>query len=97
VLKSLYLEDYLETLLKSSGQAMVKARENVFFIIPEKLRWDYGKNGQSYLVFNRTADKSQLIKGRVIDSNSGEAVVGAQVVIPETGAGILTNIKGIFN
>ena len=49
IFKSRYLEEYLNELLKSSGHTLVKARENVYVIIPEELRWDYGKNSQNYL------------------------------------------------
>lgn len=96
VLKSIYLEEYLEGLLQTTGHTIVKARNNVFFIVPEKLRWEYGKNNENYMIFELKEGKQQLIKGRVLDSSSEKPIVGAQVVIPATGAGVLTDINGNF-
>lgn len=96
VTKNTYLGNYLHLLLSPAKLKVVKAMDNVFFIIDEQSFYDYGKSGGNYLVLAQQAKQKQLIEGTLKDIDSGDPIVGAQVVIPKTGAGVLTNEKGYF-
>lgn len=96
VSNDMYLNTYLDMLLDQAKMKMIKVRSNVFFIIKEAVLYEFGKRNENYLVFDLRKAGPQQIQGVLKDNDSGEAVVGAQVVIPSTRTGVLTDINGYF-
>lgn len=96
VSKGMYFNTYLNVLLEFNGLRLVNSGTSTFFIIEEALKWEYGSNEAYYIAFDRRDANEQLISGVVKDKDTEEPIVGAQVVILETGSGILTDLNGYF-
>lgn len=96
VTETMYLSDFLEIFLEPFNLKVVKVKEDVLFIIKEDLRWEFGRKQSNYIVFQSSNSEAEFVKGTIIDRDSGEPVVGAQVTIPKTDIGELTNASGYF-
>ncbi|MCK5207556.1 MAG: carboxypeptidase-like regulatory domain-containing protein, partial [Cyclobacteriaceae bacterium] len=88
------VDDFLNVFLPS--HRAVKLSNYEMIILDIKL-WDkYGHITANYFTFKSTQDSKQVIKGEVIDANSLEAIIGAEIYIPELKTGGITDINGKF-
>ena len=92
--KKTYMYSFMDRMLNPFGLTAVKVRENVMFIIDQKLAEEFGKRKGNYLLIN--SDKSNVLTGKVTETGSNDPIFGSQVVIPGTSVGTLTDEQGRF-
>lgn len=92
----MYLSSYLDIFLEPYKLKVIRSSDNIYFIISEALWWEYGKNKENYVVFKIEKARKQLLNGVIKDIDSGEPIIGAQVINTKTGNGVLTDKNGYF-
>jgi len=87
------LSHYLEVMLNAFDLTTIEAQDNVFIITSTDIYKIFGIKKSNYLVLSPD-DKS--IVGRVKDAFTDELIPGAQISIPGSSKGTLTNLNGMF-
>jgi hypothetical protein len=91
-----YLNTYLNLLLGQYKLKLLRASPGVYFILKEADTEDTGGKAVSTAVFTLKPGSQQTIRGILSDSDTKQPLIGAQVVMPGTAAGVLTDVKGAF-
>jgi hypothetical protein len=67
-------------------------------IIVDEILWEkYGNISSNYLILKRSNETLQNLTGDVMDANTLEPIVGAEVYIPYLKSGTVTNTDGKYS
>jgi TonB dependent receptor-like, beta-barrel/CarboxypepD_reg-like domain/TonB-dependent Receptor Plug Domain len=75
---------------------VTRIRDNVVFITEKAPGEKFGLDKDDYFILETPDTDEVTIRGQVIDSGNGEAIVGATVLIPDLNKGTLTDAQGNF-
>lgn len=88
------LKDYLDFYLQ--GYRLIKAQEDVIFIVDKQLAERYNWDKDNYLVMKKRAAGTTTLQGIVLNGKTGEPLIGARVYFPELKRGDASIIDGTF-
>lgn len=94
--KKMYLSHYLAFVLEPFKLKVVKVKSNLFLIIDEAEKMEYGTRKGNYLIL-KSQGTPEIIVGQVKDGDTNEAIPGAHVVDSQTEKGVLTDVNGNFS
>ena len=89
------LVDYLDQHL--AIYKAVKINERIIFIMDRIQADSSGLNKENYVILKKKNSARFSIEGIVLDGKTDEPLVGAQVIMPATKKGTLSDVNGNFN
>lgn len=88
------IDDFLNVFLPSHKAVKLS---NFEMIIVDNVLWQqYGFNASNYLTFKYVPGPKQTVAGEVLDANTLEPIIGAEVYFPALETGTLTDAEGKF-
>ncbi|WP_224997631.1 TonB-dependent receptor [Cesiribacter sp. SM1] len=91
-----YFNTYLNLLLGQYKLKLVRANPGTYFILEQAEAAELADSKESVAVLALKPTDQQTIRGVLTDSDTKQPLIGAQVVIPGTAAGVLTDANGSF-
>ncbi|GAB3335212.1 TonB-dependent receptor [Marivirga atlantica] len=86
-----YIEDYLIEF------NVVSLNDKTVVLMKKDFIPDLGKKPDNYWITQGKPGQMVTINGTIYDKSTGETVVGAQILLPATGRGAITDINGQFS
>jgi hypothetical protein len=93
--KDYKVEDFLNVFLPT--HKAIKLSNSEMIIVDEILWEKYGNISSNYLILKRSNETLQNLTGDVMDANTLEPIVGAEVYIPYLKSGTVTNTDGKYS
>jgi hypothetical protein len=88
------LKDYLDYYLRS--YSIIKAQDDVIFIVDKALADKYDWKKDNYLVLKRKGSGTITFQGTVMNGKTGDPLIGARVYFPELKRGDASDLDGNF-
>ena len=89
------LVDYLDQYL--AIYKAVKINERIIFIMDRIQADSTGMNKENYVILKKKSSARFSIEGIVLDGKTDEPLIGAQVIMPATKKGTLSDVNGNFS
>lgn len=94
--QKIYFNSFMDVALRPYNLKLVDVQPDVYYIVKENLRWQFGKKEEDYITLHARDAVQQKVKGFIVEDDSQKPVIGAQVIISTLGKGTSTDENGYF-